>query len=100
MSTILHHPSADADQLYASCSDGGRELQQIESTYQSCIVKLNSYLADSSDPFIQMIGECDFENLHSCFTAQLQRSVASDFKSQSLHRNVSILFEGGFEEAP
>ena len=55
----VHHPSADVDRLYASCSDGGRGLQQIESTYQSCIVRLNCYLADSSDPFIQMIRECD-----------------------------------------
>ena len=53
----VHHPSADVDRLYAPCSDGGRGLQQIESTYQSCIVRLNCYLADSSDPF--MTRECD-----------------------------------------
>ena len=47
-----HHPSADVDRLYAPCSDGGRGLKQIESAYQSCIVRLNSCLADSSDPFI------------------------------------------------
>ena len=46
----VHHPAADVDRLYAPCSDGGRGLQQIESTYQSCIVGLNCYLADSSDP--------------------------------------------------
>ena len=34
------------------------------------------------------------------FTAQLQRSLASDDKSQSLHRNASILVEGGFEQVP
>ena len=55
----VHHPSADVDRLYAPCSDGGRGLQQIESTYQSCIVRLNCYLADSSDPFMQMTRECD-----------------------------------------
>ena len=78
----VHYPSADVDRLYAPCSDGGRGLQQIELTYQSCIVRLNCYLADSSDPFIQMIGECDSgKSLHSIkrmacrFTAQLQRCL-------------------------
>ena len=33
------------------------------------------------------------------FTAQLQRSLASDDKSQNLHRNASISVEGGFEQA-
>ena len=84
-----------------------RGLQQIELTYQSCIVRLNCYLADNSDPFMQMIWECDSgKSLHSikrmacCFTAQLWRSLALDDKSQSLHRNASILVEGGFEQAP
>ena len=103
----VHHPSADVDRLYAPCSDGGRGLQQIALTYQSCIVRLNCYLADSSDPFIQMIRECDSgKSLHSikrmacCFTAQLWRSLALADKSQCLHRNASISVEGGFEQAP
>ena len=103
----VHHPAADVDRLYAPCSDGGRGLQQIESTYQSCIVRLNCYLADSSDPFMQMIRECDSgKSLHSIkrmacrFTAQLRRSLALDDKSQNLHRNASISVEGGFEQAP
>ena len=101
------HPPADVDRLYAPCSDGGRGLQQIESTYQSCIVRLNCYLADSSDPSMQMIRECDSGNfLHSIkrmvcrFTAQLRRSLALNDKSQNLHRNASISVEGGFEQAP
>ena len=79
----VHHSAADVDRLYAPCSDGGRGLQQIESTYQSCIVRLNCYLAHSSDPFIQMIQECDSgKSSHSIkcmacrFTAQLRRSLA------------------------
>ena len=70
-------------------------------------MRLNCYLADSSDPFIQMIRECDSgKSSHSIkrmachFTAQLRRSFASDDKSQSLHRNASISVEGGFEQAP
>ena len=103
----VHHPSADVDRLYAPCSDGGRGLQQTESAYQSCIVRLNCYLADSSDPFIQMIRECDrgkssnlIKHMACRFTAQLPRSLAWDDKSQSLHRNASISVEGGFEQAP
>ena len=103
----VHHPSADVDRLYTPCSDGGRGLQQIELTYRSCIVKLYCYLADRSDPFIQMIRECDSgKSSHSIkrmacrFTAQLRRSLASDDKSQNLHRNASISVEGGFEQAP
>ena len=70
-------------------------------------MRLNCYLADSSDPFMQMIRECDSgKSLHSIkrmacrFTAQLWRSLASDDKSQNLHRNASISVEGGFEQAP
>ena len=54
-----------------------------------------------------MIRECDSgKSSHSIkhmacrFTAQLRRSLASDDKSQSLHRNASISVEGGFEQAP
>ena len=88
------------------CSDGGRGLQQIESTYQSCIVRLNYYLADCSDPFMQMIRESDsgrsshsIKRMFCRFTAQLWRSLALDDKSQNLHRNASISVEGGFEQA-
>ena len=34
------------------------------------------------------------------FTEQLQMSLALDDKSQNLHRNASISFKGGFEQAP
>ena len=60
-------------------------------------MRLYCYIADSSDPFIQMIREFDFgKSLHwikrmAChFSALLRRSLASDGKSQSLHRNVSF----------
>ena len=96
----VHHTSADVDRLYAPCSDRVRGIQQIESTYQSCIVRLNCYLADSSYPFMQMIRECDSgKSSHSIkrmtfrFTVQQRRSLTSDDKSQNLHRNSSISVE-------
>ena len=104
VSTILLQTLTDCTLLAVM---GGRGLQQVESTYQSCIVRLNCYVADSSDHFIQMIRECDSaKSSHSIkrmacrFTAQLRRSPASDDKSQRLHKNASISVEGGFEQAP
>ena len=55
----VHHPSADVDRLYAPCYEGGRGLQQIEAMYKSCIVGLECYLRDSSDPYMQLVYECD-----------------------------------------
>ena len=70
-------------------------------------MRLNCYFADSSDPLMEMIRECDsgessqsIKHMACRFTAQLRRSLASDDKSQSLHRNASISVEGGFEQAP
>ena len=88
----VHHPAADVDRLYAMCTKGGRGLQQIESTYQSCIVGLDCYLHNSSDLFMQMVQEYDARrSSHSiqCMarqsTGQLQGSLAKNNKSQSLH---------------
>ena len=55
----VHHPSADVDRLYAPCNEGGRGLQQIEAMYKSCIVGLECYLRDSSNPYMQIVYECD-----------------------------------------
>ena len=52
----VHHPAADVDQLYALCTEGGQELQQIESMHQSGIVGLDCYLHNSSYLFMQMDG--------------------------------------------
>ena len=70
-------------------------------------MRLNCYLANSSDSFIQVIRESDSgKSSHSMkritcrFNAQLRRSLVSDDKSQSLHKNASISVEGSFEQAP
>ena len=73
----IHHSVADVDLIYAPCTEGSRGLQQIESTYQSCIVGLDCYLCNSSNLFMQMVRECDARRsshsiqhmtrlLHSC----------------------------------
>ena len=103
----VHHPATDVDRLYAPCTKGGRALQQIESTYQSCIVGLDCYLRNSSDLFMQMVQKCDaWRSSHSIqrmarqFTAQLQKHLSKDNKSQNLHESGAILCDGVFEQAP
>ena len=87
----VHHPSADVNQLYDPCNEGGQGLQQIEAMYKSCIVRLECYLRDSSDPYMQIVFECDsgrsrysIKSMACRFTAQLLRDLAND-TSQSLH---------------
>ena len=81
----VHHPSADVDRLYAPCNEGGRGLQQIEAMYKSCTVGLECYLRDSSDPYMQLVHECDsgrsrysIKSMACRFTAQLRRDLAKD----------------------
>ena len=103
----VHHPSADVDRLYAPCNEGGRGLQQIEAMYKSCIVGLECYLRDSSDPYMQLVYECDsgrsrysIKSMACSFTAQLRRDLAKDDTSQSLHGSGTVPSDGVFEQAP
>ena len=103
----VHHPSADVDRLYALCNEGGRGLQQIEAIYKSCIVGLECYLRDSSDPYMQLVYECDsgrsrysIKSMACRFTAQLRRDLAKDDTSQSLHGSGTVPSDGVFEQAP
>ena len=47
----VYHRAADVDRLYTPCTNGGGGLQQIE--------PLDCCLHSSSDPFMQMVQECD-----------------------------------------
>ena len=65
------------------CNEGGRGLKQIEVMYKSCIVGLECYLRDSSDPYMQLVYECDpgrsrysIKSMACRFTAQLRRDLA------------------------
>ena len=103
----VHHPSADVDRLYAPCNEGGRGLQQIEAMYKSCIVGLDCYLGGSSDPYMQLVYECDsgrarysINRMARRFTVQLQGDPATDDSSQSLHGSGTVASDGVFEQAP
>ena len=102
----VHHPSADVDRLYAPCREGGRGLQQIESTYQSCIVGLERYLRNTSDPYMQMVYECDsgrspysIKRMARQFTERLQSDLATDDTLQNAHGNCAANSESVFAEA-
>ena len=102
----VHYPGADIHWLYAPCTEGGRGLQQIESTYQSCIVGLDCYLCNSSDLFMQIVRKCEARrSYHSIrrmacqFTAQLQGSLSKD-KSHKSHGSGTILCDGVFKQVP
>ena len=95
------------DRLYAPSNEGGRGLQQIEAMYKSCIVGLECYLRDSSDPYMQLVYECDsgrsrysIKSKACRFNAQLRRDLAKDDTSQSLHGSGTVVSDGVFEQAP
>ena len=76
------------DRLYAPCNEGGWGLQQIEAMYKSCIVGMDSYRGDSSDPYMQLVYECDsgrarysIKSMARRFTVQLQGDPAKDNSS-------------------
>ena len=92
----------------ANCSSNNisRGLQQIEAMYKSCIVGLECYLRDSSDPYMQLVYEYDsgrsrysIKSMACRFTAQLRRDLAKDDTSQSLHGSGTMASDV-FEQAP
>ena len=99
-------PVADIDRLDSPFSEGGQGLQQIESMYQPCIVRLDCYLCNNSDPSCKWYRKYDssmssssIQRIAYQFTAQLQGSLARDNKSQSLHGSETILCDGVFKLA-
>ena len=76
-------------------------------TIKSCIVGLDCYLGDSSDPYMQLVYECDsgrarysMKRMARRFTVQLQGDPAMDDSSQSLQGIGTVAFDGVFEQAP
>ena len=95
------------DRLYASCNEGGRGLQQIEAMYKSCIVGLDCYLGDSSNPYMQLVYECDsgkawysIKRMACRSTAQMQGDLAGDDTLQNLHGSGTVASDCVFEQAP
>ena len=104
----VYYPATDMDWLYAPCVEGGRGLEQIESTYQSCIVGLDCYLRGSSDPLMQLVQSVMLEGpliqsyawpvnlLNSCKGVWL--GTTSRRVCMEVHE--TILCKGVFEQVP
>ena len=75
--------------------------------YKYCIVGLECYLRDSSDPYMQLVYECDsgrsrysIKSMARRFTAQLRRDLAKDDTSQSLQGSGTVESDGVFKQTP
>ena len=64
-------------------------------------------IGDSSDPYMQLVYECDsgkarysIKRMARRFTAQMQGDLVRDDASQSLHGSGTVVSDGVFEQAP
>ena len=54
----MHHPKADVDRLYLP-NAGGRGLIQLEATYKTTTIGLDTYLKNTDDALIKLVQEHD-----------------------------------------
>ena len=50
----MHHPKADVDRLYILSKAGGRGLAQLEITYKTTTIGLNTYLNNKDDYLLKI----------------------------------------------
>ena len=55
----MHHPKADVDRLYLPRNAGGRGLIQLEATYKTTTIGLDTYLRNTDDALIKLVQEHD-----------------------------------------
>ena len=55
----MHHPKADVDRLYLPRTTGGRGLIQIETSYKTTTIGLDTYLKDKEDHLLQIAKDHD-----------------------------------------
>ena len=60
----MHHPKADVDRIYLPRTEGGRGLCQIETTFKTTTIGLDTYLHHSQDPLLKIVKEHD-STIHS-----------------------------------
>ena len=51
----MHHPKADVDRLYLPRAEGGRGLIQLELTFKTTTIGLDTYLRSTKDPLLQLV---------------------------------------------
>ena len=52
----IHHPKADMDRLYIPRKEGRRGLVQLEITYKTTTIDLNTYLNNKDDYLLKLQG--------------------------------------------
>ena len=55
----MHHPKADVDRLYVPRKAGGRGLAQLEITYKTTTIGLNTYLNNKEDYLLTIARDHD-----------------------------------------
>ena len=55
----MHHPKADVDRLYLPRNAGARGLIQLEPTYKTTTIGLDTYLKNTDDALIKLVQEHD-----------------------------------------
>ena len=55
----MHHPKADVDRLYIPRKAGGRGLVQLEITYKTTTIGLNTYLNNKDDYLVKIAKDHD-----------------------------------------
>ena len=59
MAAKMHHPKADVDRLYIPRKAGGRGLVQLEITYKTTTIGLNTYLNNKDDNLLKIARDHD-----------------------------------------
>ena len=57
--TKMYHPKADVDKLYIPRKAGGRGLAQLEITYKTTTISLNTYRKNKDDYLLKIARDDD-----------------------------------------
>ena len=72
----MHHPKADVDRVYIPRKAGGRGLVQLETTYKTTTIGLNTYLNKKDDYLVKIAKDL---NLRLNFPLRCSASMTSEF---------------------
>ena len=53
----MHHPKADVSRMYIPRKEEGRRMPNLEMTYKTTIIHLNSYLQSSGDRMLHAVSQ-------------------------------------------
>jgi len=89
----MHHTKADVDRLYLPRNAGGRGLIQLEASYKTTTIGLDTYLKNTDDALIEIVQEHDGrKKLYSSRTIQT-RTRPNNTRQTSRRNNHQICKE-------